>query len=79
MRCPRCGFESDARQFLTGCPACGYALPGPLRGGGGKVPRPGGAQAPDKGRVIPPGVLWTTAALLGAAIIALLLVLLLKA
>jgi predicted RNA-binding Zn-ribbon protein involved in translation (DUF1610 family) len=24
VRCPRCGFEGDSKQFMRGCPECGY-------------------------------------------------------
>jgi hypothetical protein len=24
VRCPRCGFEGGAKQFVRGCPGCGY-------------------------------------------------------
>lgn len=24
VRCPRCGFNGKARQFVNGCPKCGY-------------------------------------------------------
>ncbi|GEM_PF-795670 len=24
VRCPRCGFNGKARQFVRGCPQCGY-------------------------------------------------------
>ena len=36
IRCPRCGFEGGARQFASGCPACGYlnVLPPPGEGTG---------------------------------------------
>jgi hypothetical protein len=27
VRCPQCGFNGKARQFVNGCPRCGYKAP----------------------------------------------------
>ena len=74
VTCPSCGFKGDSNTFLNGCPVCGYLVQNDpeKNGNGGAVLRPN----TEKRTRFTPAFYAAAAIVLGAAIVALIVVLL---
>jgi hypothetical protein len=74
VTCPSCGFKGDANTFLNGCPVCGYLVQQDPE----KNRREGAVLRPnaEKKKRFSPAFYAATAIVLGAALVALIVVLL---
>jgi predicted RNA-binding Zn-ribbon protein involved in translation (DUF1610 family) len=78
VTCPACGFEADVDSFLKGCPACGYLVDTAKEKARrvGRRERSGGFRSRKSGS-LPPLFYRIVGIALGAALVALLVILLL--